>query len=166
MSRNVTRDVILSAIRVSLAFGGNKVLRDVSLDVDRGQLYALIGPNGAGKTNLFNVLTRIYQADAGQAVFDNDDLFDLQTTDLAAIGIMRTFQNILVLKELSVLDNVMLGLHASYKTSLVSAAFGTGSYRQEEKQARTRARGARDRRAFRRGGSGAGSLPFRPPAVT
>ena len=69
MSAQVTtRDVILSAIRVSLAFGGNKVLRDVSLDVDRGQLYAIIGPNGAGKTSLFNVLTRIYQADSGSVV--------------------------------------------------------------------------------------------------
>jgi ABC-type branched-subunit amino acid transport system ATPase component len=161
MSKNVTRDVILSAIRVSLAFGGNKVLRDVSLDVDRGQLYALIGPNGAGKTSLFNVLTRIYQADAGQAVFDNDDLFDLQTTDLAAIGIMRTFQNILVLKELSVLDNVMLGLHASYKTSLVSAAFGTGSYRQEEKSRRVLAREALEIVGLSGvADQAAGSLPF------
>ena len=143
MSAQVTtRDVILSAIRVSLAFGGNKVLRDVSLDVDRGQLYAIIGPNGAGKTSLFNVLTRIYQADSGQAVFDDADLFDLTMTDLAGIGIMRTFQNILVLKELSVLDNVMLGLHSSYRTSLFSAAFGFGTYGREERIKRDLAREA------------------------
>jgi branched-chain amino acid transport system ATP-binding protein len=136
------RDVVLSVINVSLAFGGNQVLRDVSLDVDRGQLFAIIGPNGAGKTSLFNVLTRIYQADAGQAVFDNANLFDLTTTDLARAGIMRTFQNILVLKEISVLDNVMLGLHTDYKTSLISAAIGSIAYGKEERLKRDLAREA------------------------
>lgn len=136
------RDVILSVVKVSLAFGGNQVLRDVSLDVDRGQLYAIIGPNGAGKTSLFNVLTRIYQADAGQAVFDDANLFDSTTTDLAAMGIMRTFQNILVLKEISVLDNVLLGLHTSYRTPLISAAIGSVSYASEERLKRDLAREA------------------------
>ncbi len=92
----VTRDVILSVIKVSLAFGGNRVLHDVSLDVDRGQLYAIIGPNGAGKTSLFNVLTRLYDADSGQAALDDANLFDLTATDLARCGVMRTFQNILI----------------------------------------------------------------------
>jgi branched-chain amino acid transport system ATP-binding protein len=136
------RDVILSAVKISLAFGGNQVLRDVSLDVDRGILYAIIGPNGAGKTSLFNVLTRIYQADSGQAAFDDANLFDLGTTDLARAGIMRTFQNILVLKGISVLDNVMLGLHTSYGTSLISAAIGLRSYAREERAKRDLAREA------------------------
>jgi branched-chain amino acid transport system ATP-binding protein len=132
----MNRDIILSVIKVSLAFGGNRILTDVSLDVDRGQLFAIIGPNGAGKTSLFNVLTRLYDADAGQAVFDDANLFELGPTDLARAGMMRTFQNILVLKELSVLDNVLLGLHATYRTSLVTAAFGAISYRREERQRR------------------------------
>src|SRR5882672_5451256 len=106
----MSRDIILSVIKVSLAFGGNEVLTNVSLDVDRGQLFAIIGPNGAGKTSLFNVLTRLYDADLGSAIFDDKDLFALEPPDLAAAGIMRTFQNLLVLKEMSVLDNVMLGL--------------------------------------------------------
>jgi branched-chain amino acid transport system ATP-binding protein len=132
----MNRDIILSVIKVSLAFGGNRILTDVSLDVDRGQLFAIIGPNGAGKTSLFNVLTRLYDADRGQAVLDDANLFDLSPTDLARAGVMRTFQNILVLKELSVLDNVLLGLHTTYRTSLVTAAFGTISYRREERHRR------------------------------
>jgi branched-chain amino acid transport system ATP-binding protein len=132
----MNRDIILSVIKVSLAFGGNRILTDVSLDVDRGQLFAIIGPNGAGKTSLFNVLTRLYDADDGQAVFDDANLFALGSTDLARAGVMRTFQNILVLKELSVLDNVLLGLHTTYRTSLVTAAFGAISYRREERHRR------------------------------
>jgi branched-chain amino acid transport system ATP-binding protein len=135
----MNREIILSVIKVSLAFGGNRILTDVSLDVDRGQLFAIIGPNGAGKTSLFNVLTRLYDADGGQAVFNDANLFDLKATDLARAGMMRTFQNILLLKELSVLDNVLLGLHTTYRTSLVTAAFGAISYRREERQRRDRA---------------------------
>jgi ABC-type branched-subunit amino acid transport system ATPase component len=132
----MNRDIILSVIKVSLAFGGNRVLTNVSLDVDRGQLFAIIGPNGAGKTSLFNILTRLYDTDDGQAVFDDANLFELSATDLAGAGVMRTFQNILVLKELSVLDNVLLGLHTTYRTSLVTAAFGAISYRREERHRR------------------------------
>lgn len=132
----MNRDVILSVIKVSLAFGGNKVLTDVSLDVDRGQLFAIIGPNGAGKTSFFNVLTRLYEADSGRAVLDDANLFDIAATDLARAGVMRTFQNVLVLKELSVLDNVLIGLHSTYRTSLLATAFGATSYLHEERTKR------------------------------
>lgn len=132
----MSRDIILSAIKVSLSFGGNQVLSSVSFDVDRGQLFAIIGPNGAGKTSLFNVLTRLYDADSGTAVLDDANLFNLSATDLAYFGVMRTFQNVLILKELSVLDNVLLGLHTSYRTSLFGAAVGLLSYGREERHQR------------------------------
>src|SRR5258708_821398 len=132
----MNRDIILSVIKVSLAFGGNEILTNVSLDVDRSQLFAIIGPNGAGKTSLFNVLTRLYDADSGQAVLDDANLFELSAPDLSRSGVMRTFQNILVLKELSVLDNVLLGLHSTYRTSLAAAAVGSLSYRREERHKR------------------------------
>jgi branched-chain amino acid transport system ATP-binding protein len=132
----MSRDIILSVIKVSLAFGGNKVLTDVSLDVDRGQLFAIIGPNGAGKTSFFNVLTRLYDADSGRAVLDDANLFGIAATDLARAGVMRTFQNVLVLKELSVLDNVLIGLHSTYRTSLLATAFGATSYLREERTKR------------------------------
>jgi branched-chain amino acid transport system ATP-binding protein len=132
----MSRDIILSVVNVSLAFGGNRVLTDVSLSVDRGLLFAIIGPNGAGKTSFFNILTRLYDADSGEAVLDDANLFDLKASDLAGFGVMRTFQNILVLKELSVLDNVLLGLHTSYRSSLFAAAFGSIAYRGEERRQR------------------------------
>jgi branched-chain amino acid transport system ATP-binding protein len=136
------RDLILSVMNVSLAFGGNRVLQDVTFDVDRGQLFSIIGPNGAGKTSLFNVLTRLYEADKGNVVFDDTNLLDLESADLARAGVMRTFQNILVLKELTVLENVMLGLQSTYRTTLVAAACGWTSYRREEREKRELARQA------------------------
>ncbi|HVX77953.1 MAG TPA: ABC transporter ATP-binding protein [Bradyrhizobium sp.] len=157
----MSRDIILSVIKVSLAFGGNQVLSDVSLDVDRGQLFAIIGPNGAGKTSFFNVLTRLYDADSGAAIFDDRNLFEVGATDLAQAGVMRTFQNILILKELSVLDNVLLGLHTSHRTSLAAAAFGTLSYRREERQRRELAYEALKVVGLEQASDlAAGSLPF------
>jgi branched-chain amino acid transport system ATP-binding protein len=156
-----SRDVILALVRISLAFGGNQVLRDVSFDVDRGQLYAIIGPNGAGKTSLFNVLTRIYDPDGGQAALDNANLFDLSSTDLARTGVMRTFQNILVLKELTVLDNVLLGLHVGFRTSLAAAMIGTFGYRRDERSKRRLAMAALATVGLESSaGLTAGSLPF------
>jgi ABC-type branched-subunit amino acid transport system ATPase component len=137
-----TRDVILSVMSVSLAFCGNRVLQNISFDVDRGQLFAIIGPNGAGKTSLFNVLTRLYEADKGNVVFDDANLFSLKAADLAGAGIMRTFQNILVLRELTVLEIVMLGLQSTYRSTLIASAFGLMSYRREELEKRELARQA------------------------
>jgi ABC-type branched-subunit amino acid transport system ATPase component len=140
----MSRDVILSAINISLSFGGNAVLSGVNIDVDRRQLFAIIGPNGAGKTSFFNVLTRLYDAQAGRIVFDDKDMSELAPAQLARAGIMRTFQNVLVLKEMSVLDNIMLGLHSSFRCSNVSAAIGLRGARAEERYMRERAREALD----------------------
>jgi ABC-type branched-subunit amino acid transport system ATPase component len=138
----MSRDVILSVTKLTLSFGGNKVLNAIDLDVDRGQLFAIIGPNGAGKTSFFNVLTRLYDADLGSAIFDDKDLFALEPPDLAAAGIMRTFQNLLVLKEMSVLDNVMLGLHSRFRRGILAAAGGLPWAWSEERTMRERAREA------------------------
>jgi len=140
----MSRDVILSVMNVSLSFGGNAVLSNVGFDVDRGQLFAIIGPNGAGKTSLFNVLTRLYVAQDGRVVFDNEDMSLLAPAQLAGVGIMRTFQNVLVLKGMTVLDNVMLGLHSNFNVSNVWSAIGLWSARAEERAMRERARDALD----------------------
>jgi branched-chain amino acid transport system ATP-binding protein len=105
----------LSVHDVCLSFGGNAVLSNVSMEVAQGELLAIIGPNGAGKTSLFNVLARLYQPQQGQARVFGKNLFAYAPHDLAGIGIARTFQNLLVLKELSVLDNVMLGAHCRFR---------------------------------------------------
>lgn len=140
----MSRDVALMTIGISLSFGGNKVLDAVDLTVDRAALFAIIGPNGAGKTSLFNVLTRLYEPDAGSATYDDLNLLDLDAADLAGAGIFRTFQNLLVLKELSALENVMLGLHSRYKSGHFFTALGGRSAWAEERRMRERAREALD----------------------
>ncbi len=157
----MAREFGLTMRGVSLSFGGNKVLRDVDLDVDRGSLHAIIGPNGAGKTTLFNVLTRLYVADAGTAIYENGDLFALAPAELAKAGLLRTFQNLLVVKDMSVLDNVMLGLHSRGRSGNIASAFALPWTRREERQLRDRARDALDLVGLLNLADAlAGSLPF------
>lgn len=129
----------LSLLHLSLSFGGNKVLSDVSIDVPDGQLLALIGPNGAGKTTLFNVITRLYQPQQGQGYIFGEDLFTRAPHDLAGLGVARTFQNLLVVKELSVLENVLLGAHSRFPASPVSAALALPLAMRRERMLRRRA---------------------------
>lgn len=146
---------------ISLAFGGNAVLRDVDLDVNRGSLHAIIGPNGAGKTTFFNVLTRLYTADAGTAVYDDRDLFALAPAELAAAGLLRTFQNLLVVPDITLQDNVMLGLHSRARSGYLASAFALPWTQREERHLRERARDALDLVGLAHlGGTLAGALPF------
>jgi branched-chain amino acid transport system ATP-binding protein len=134
------RDGVALDIRdLSLSFGGNKVLSDVALTVADGELLAIIGPNGAGKTSLFNVITRLYQPDRGSMRILGRNLLACAPHDLAGLGVARTFQNLLVLKELSVLDNVMLGAHCRFSSPLAATALGLPTAMKEERAVRQRA---------------------------
>jgi branched-chain amino acid transport system ATP-binding protein len=124
---------------VSLSFGGNRVLSEISFDVRAGELVAVIGPNGAGKTSLFNVLSRLYEPDTGDIRLFERDLRALAPHDLAALGVTRTFQNLLVLKELSVLENVMLGAHCGFRASPLAAALALPPAMREEREVRRHA---------------------------
>ena len=130
---------MLALREVSLSFGGNHVLSNIDLDVREGELLAIIGPNGAGKTSLFNVLMRLYEPDGGRARLFGADLFALAPHDLAGLGVARTFQNLLVLKELSVLENVMLGAHARFAATLWSCALALPGTMRQEREVRGRA---------------------------
>jgi branched-chain amino acid transport system ATP-binding protein len=132
-------DVALSVQDVSLSFGGNTVLSHIDLDVAEDELVAIIGPNGAGKTSLFNVIARLYQPQHGRARVFGTNLFACAPHDLAGLGISRTFQNLLVLKELSVLDNVMLGAHCRFRSPLVGSALALPGAMLEERAVRRRA---------------------------
>jgi len=132
-------DIALRIDDISLSFGGNQVLSNVSMDVAEGELLAIIGPNGAGKTSLFNVITRLYQPRHGRAWAFGKDLLAFGPHDLAGLGIARTFQNLLVLKELSVLENVMLGAHSRFRSPLVGAILGLPTAMREERAIRQRA---------------------------
>jgi branched-chain amino acid transport system ATP-binding protein len=104
---------LLEVRNVTRRFGGIVALDDVSLDVEPGQIAGLIGPNGAGKTTVFNVITRVYRPDAGQVIFDGENLLRTPPHKVVKRGVARTFQNVELFQGMSVLDNVLVGTHAA-----------------------------------------------------
>ncbi len=123
---------ILKADRVTKHFGGIKALTDVSFDIPQGSIYGLIGPNGAGKTTFFNVLTGIYTPDTGGFIFNGKSLTGLKPSDVCAVGIARTFQNIRLFSNLSALENVMIGRHVRTKAGIWGAMLQTRATKDEE----------------------------------
>jgi branched-chain amino acid transport system ATP-binding protein len=131
---------LLEAKNITKVFGGLTAVNDVTLVVEQGRIISVIGPNGAGKTTFFNVLTGIYKPDKGTIVFDNQDLAGMRPDQIAAAGIMRTFQNIRLFANMTVLENVLIGMHARLRASLLPIVADTGRVRREEREARERAR--------------------------
>ncbi len=123
---------ILSIDDVSLAFGGLKVLSDVSFDVNQGEIFAIIGPNGAGKTSILNIISGFYRPEKGKVFFQRKDLSHVHADKRAAMGMGRTFQNIALYHGMSVLDNIKLGAHSHLKTGLLSSLWYWGSAHKEE----------------------------------
>jgi len=113
---------LLRVSGVSVRFGGIVALDDVSFDVEAGQIAGLIGPNGAGKTTLFNCLSRLYECDAGNITFDGKALLGMPRHRIAQLGIGRTFQNVALFANMSVLDNVMVGRHCRTRSGFLSNA--------------------------------------------
>ncbi len=124
---------------LQMKFGGLTALRDLDLEVPPGSVRGLIGPNGSGKSTTVNVLTGLYTPTAGQMFCFGRDLAPLKTHQRARAGIARTFQNLQLFGDLTVLENVMVGLHPSFKASLAEVAFRLPRARREEAQARVRA---------------------------
>lgn len=123
---------ILSVQNLSLSFGGNMALSDVSFDLDRAEILGLIGPNGAGKTCVLNCITRFYRPDQGAIYFGGRDITGLRPYQIAHIGIARTFQNIELFSGLTVLQNLMVGRHIHMKSGAVSSSIFFGKARGEE----------------------------------
>jgi branched-chain amino acid transport system ATP-binding protein len=131
---------LLSVEALSISFGGLAALSEVSLDIEKGQIFSLIGPNGAGKTTVFNVLTGLYPPSAGRALLDGQDLTRMVPHRIARAGVARTFQNTEVFRALSALDNVLVGEHAALRAGVLGAACRFPGVRREEAEARARAR--------------------------
>src|SRR5437870_7505927 len=111
----------LRAVRdVSVVFGGIIALNGVSFDMDQGQILGLIGPNGAGKTTLFNCLSRLYQPSSGDILMEGASILKRPPHRIAEIGIGRTFQNVALFPNLSVMDNVRVGTHARTSSDIIS----------------------------------------------
>lgn len=125
---------MLEVKNLSIAFGGLKAVDDFNITIEKGQLYGLIGPNGAGKTTIFNLLTGVYKPDCGRIILDGQDITGKKAIQINQTGIARTFQNIRLFKELSVLDNVKVGLHNHHKYSTISGIFRLPSYYKVEKE--------------------------------
>ncbi|GDX61540.1 ABC transporter ATP-binding protein [Nitrosomonadaceae bacterium] len=133
-------DVLLQACNLSKHFGGLAALTDVSLTIHRHEIYGLIGPNGAGKTTLFNVLTGLYSASNGSIIFDGVNLVGKSPHDVAKAGIVRTFQNIRLFNNMTVLENVMVGRHLHTHIGIFGAILRNQKTRAEEVAIRRRAR--------------------------
>ncbi|HWK23109.1 MAG TPA: ABC transporter ATP-binding protein [Ureibacillus sp.] len=124
----MTSNLLLNAENVGIQFGGLKAVQDVNMYLNKGELIGLIGPNGAGKTTTFNMLTGVYQPTTGTITFDNKNLKGLKPYQVSKLGISRTFQNIRLFKDLSVLDNVKVANHNIAKHSILSSIFRLPSH--------------------------------------
>jgi branched-chain amino acid transport system ATP-binding protein len=117
---------------VTMRFGGLVAVNDVSLPIAKGDLYGLIGPNGAGKTTLFNVITGVYEPTEGQVLFDGKDIAGSRPDEINGLGIGRTFQNIRLFPNMTVLDNVKVAFHRKQTASLLAAFLHSRKHHQEE----------------------------------
>lgn len=123
---------------VGLQFGGIQALQDVRFDVAAGRIHALIGPNGAGKTSLFNVICGIYRPSRGRVLFEGRSVAGLKPDRVASLGISRTFQNIELFRNMTVIDNLLLGRHLRMRTGVFSGALFYGRALTEETRHRER----------------------------
>ena len=130
------KGVLLSARDLSVRFGGVLAVNKVSFDVRRGEVFTLIGPNGAGKTTVFNLISRLYTPTTGSIAFDGRLLATCAPHEIAVLGIARTFQNIELFENASVLQNLLIGRHTHRCTGLFSELFFTAKTRAAEITAR------------------------------
>ncbi|MBO5521467.1 MAG: ABC transporter ATP-binding protein [Eubacterium sp.] len=130
---------LLEVQHLSISFGGLRAVDDFSVEIEKGELYGLIGPNGAGKTTVFNLLTGEYKPNEGIIRLDGQDITGRSTIEINKAGIARTFQNIRLFKQLTVLDNVKVGLHNQYKHSTVTSMLRLPGHFATEKQMNTKA---------------------------
>ena len=124
---------LLEVKNLGITFGGLKAVDNFSLTLEKGALYGLIGPNGAGKTTVFNLLTGVYKPTSGTFFLDGKELKGKKPAEINKAGIARTFQNIRLFKNLSVLDNVKVGLHNQMKYSTVAGIFRLPGFFKTEK---------------------------------
>ncbi len=137
--RDIGMPPILETRHLGIDFGGLSAVSDFNFAIGRTEIAGLIGPNGAGKTTIFNLLTKVYQPTRGTILLDGIDTAGKSTIQVNQMGIARTFQNIRLFRELSVLDNVLIGLHNEMKYSTLSAIFRLPDYWRRERIAKERA---------------------------
>jgi branched-chain amino acid transport system ATP-binding protein len=127
---------ILEVDEINLRFGGVTAINDVSFDVVEGELFAIIGPNGAGKTSIFNTISQVYLPQQGDIRWRGESIMGLRPDKVAELGIARTFQNIELFPQMTVVDNLLTGRHARMKGSIFSGAVWFGPAKREEMENR------------------------------
>ena len=127
--------MLLELKDVTKKFGGITALSDMSFTVNKGDIFGIIGPNGAGKTTIFNMITGIYQVTAGDVLFNGQSIEGKKPFQIVDGGIARTFQNIRLFGNMTVLENILVGHHSRMKTGLLGSVFHTKSMKEEEKAA-------------------------------
>ena len=137
--RDLGKSPVLEARHLGIDFGGLTAVDDFNLTIGRTEIAGLIGPNGAGKTTVFNLLTKVYQPTRGTIMIDGIDTHGMTTAQVNKLGVARTFQNIRLFDNLSVEDNVKLGMHNQIKYGMVSGILRLPSYWKQERVAHERA---------------------------
>jgi branched-chain amino acid transport system ATP-binding protein len=130
---------LLEIENMSKTFGGLKAISNVTFSLDKGRIVSIIGPNGAGKTTFFNTLTGIYKPDGGTIKFNGKSLVGLRPDQIAARGIARTFQNIRLFPDMTVIENILVGMHIHFKQSAFQTLFRLPAFKKEEAEAEKKA---------------------------
>jgi branched-chain amino acid transport system ATP-binding protein len=126
------------AENVSIAFGGLRALNSVGFNVNQGEIFSIIGPNGAGKTTIFNCINRFYDLEEGAFYLKDHNISKIKPHDIADRGIARTFQNIELFKNMTVLDNLILGRHRHRRSNLIAETFFIKSVQKQEIESRSK----------------------------
>ncbi|PKK98512.1 MAG: ABC transporter ATP-binding protein [Tenericutes bacterium HGW-Tenericutes-2] len=144
MDSIISSDSILKIDNLTMQFGGLKAVDQLTFEVKKGEIFGLIGPNGAGKTTVFNCITQFYKSTQGKVLYRDPNgrvlnLNSYKVHDVIQTGIVRTFQNVELIWELSILDNMLVGAHSLYRSRFIHHSFQTFSYKREESILRARA---------------------------
>ncbi len=159
--RDIDKQPVLEASHLGIEFGGLKAVEDFNLTIGKTEIAGLIGPNGAGKTTVFNLLTKVYQPTSGTVMINGKDTATLSAEQANRLGIARTFQNIRLFSNMSVEDNVRIGLHNQIKYGMFSGIFRLPAFWQQERKMHEKALellaifGMQDMADYK-----AGSLPY------
>ncbi|MCM3359389.1 MULTISPECIES: ABC transporter ATP-binding protein [unclassified Psychrobacillus] len=125
--------MVLELKNITKNFGGISALTDVSFQINEGEIFGLIGPNGAGKTTMFNIITNMFAPTSGEILFLGKNISGMKPHKITDKGICRTFQNIRLFSQMSVLENVLVGAHCRNKSGVLKSVLRTKSQKQEEK---------------------------------